>query len=96
MPDALAVAEYIVVLAWVALTSGESRKLIPFALGSACATAAYTLIDGIGVRIGGDALAFVGATADGVILSTGRFDLKRIASDVRNAARLGGRCVYRG
>lgn len=34
------------------------------------------------------------ATADGVILSTRRFDLKRIDSDVRNAARLGGRCVY--
>jgi drug/metabolite transporter (DMT)-like permease len=69
LPDAVAVSEYIGVIiigcgigvmAWGALTSGESRKLIPFALGSACATAAYTLIDGIGVRIGGDALGFVG------------------------------------
>ncbi len=32
------------------LTSGEDRKPLPFALGSACATATYTLIDGMGAR----------------------------------------------
>ncbi|MFN3936802.1 MAG: EamA family transporter [Gemmobacter sp.] len=38
---------------------GESRRLLPFALGSAAATASYTLIDGIGARISGDAVAYV-------------------------------------
>ena len=39
-------------------TDHESRRMIPFAAGSACATAGYTLVDGIGVRIEGDAAAF--------------------------------------
>lgn len=43
-----------------ALQAGESRRLIPFAIGSACATAAYTLVDGIGARISGDPVAYVG------------------------------------
>ena len=50
----------IVLMAWGALASGENRKLIPFALGAACATASYTVIDGMGARIGGDPLTFVG------------------------------------
>lgn len=41
-------------------TSGESRRLLPFALASAVATAGYSLIDGMGARIGGDPVAFVG------------------------------------
>jgi drug/metabolite transporter (DMT)-like permease len=41
-------------------TSGESRRMLPFALGSAMATAGYSLVDGIGARIAGDATAFVG------------------------------------
>lgn len=49
----------IALMAWGALASGESRKLIPFALGAACATAAYTLIDGIGARVGGDPFTYV-------------------------------------
>ena len=40
--------------------SGESRKLIPFAIGAATATAGYTLVDGIGARISGEPLAYVG------------------------------------
>ena len=69
LPDAVAATEYvgiiviglgIVCMAWGALASGESRKLIPFALGAACATAAYTLIDGVGARIGGDPITYVG------------------------------------
>lgn len=69
LPDSVAVMEYggvlmigcgIALMAWGALASGESRQLIPFALGSALATAAYTLIDGVGARIGGDALTYVG------------------------------------
>lgn len=69
LPDAVAVTEYvgiivigfgIVCMAWGALASGESRKLIPFAIGAACATASYTLIDGVGARIGGDPVTYVG------------------------------------
>ena len=41
-------------------TGGESRRLLPFALGSACATAGYSLVDGIGARVSGDAIAYVG------------------------------------
>lgn len=69
LPDSVAVMEYagvliigcgIALMAWGALASGESRRLIPFALGAAIATASYTLIDGVGARIGGDALTYVG------------------------------------
>ena len=50
----------------------EDRKLLPFALGSACATAAYTLIDGLGARVSGDAAAYVAwvFVADGLIFTT--------------------------
>ncbi|SHE84268.1 EamA-like transporter family protein [Loktanella atrilutea] len=40
--------------------SGESRRMLPFAAGSACATAAYTLTDGIGARVGGDPVGYTG------------------------------------
>ncbi len=40
-------------------TQAESRKLLPFALGSAAATATYTLIDGLGARVSGDAIGYV-------------------------------------
>jgi drug/metabolite transporter (DMT)-like permease len=39
--------------------SGEDRQLIPLALGSAAATAGYSLVDGLGARVMGDALAYV-------------------------------------
>ena len=39
--------------------SGESRRMLPFALGSACATAGYTLVDGLGARVMGDATGYV-------------------------------------
>lgn len=41
-------------------SSGESRKLLPFALGSAMATAGYSIVDGLGAREAGDAVAYVG------------------------------------
>jgi len=59
LADTVSVMEYagvavlglgIMLMAWGALASGESRRLIPFALGSACATAGYTVIDGLGAR----------------------------------------------
>ncbi|SOB94348.1 DMT family transporter [Rhodobacter maris] len=41
-------------------TDGESRRLLPYAFGSACATATYTLTDGLGARVAGDAAGYVG------------------------------------
>lgn len=41
-------------------SSGESRKMLPFAFGAAAATAGYTLVDGLGARVAGDPVAFVG------------------------------------
>lgn len=54
-------------------TQGESRRMLPYALGSAAATATYTLIDGLGARVSGDAIAYVGwiFVVDGVLFSTG-------------------------
>ena len=54
-------------------TDGESRHLIPFALGSATATATYTLLDGLGARLSGDAIAYVAwvFVADGLIFTVG-------------------------
>ena len=53
-------------------TDGESRRLLPFALGSACATASYTLLDGIGARIHGDGIAYVAwiYIFDGLVFAT--------------------------
>ena len=42
-----------------AVLSGESRKLLPFALLSAVSTAGYSIVDGIGARVAGDAFLFV-------------------------------------
>ena len=39
---------------------GESARLVPLALCSATATAGYTLVDGLGARLSGDPLAYVG------------------------------------
>ena len=41
-------------------SSGENRKLIPLALGSAMMTAGYSVVDGLGARVSGDTLAYVG------------------------------------
>lgn len=41
-------------------TDGESRKMLPFAAGSALATATYTLVDGMGGRVAGDVAGYVG------------------------------------
>ena len=42
-----------------AFASGESRRLVPLALASAAMTAGYSLIDGIGARVAGNAAMFV-------------------------------------
>lgn len=50
----------ILMMARGAFASGESRRLVPFAIGSSMATAAYSIVDGIGARLSGDPIAFVG------------------------------------
>jgi drug/metabolite transporter (DMT)-like permease len=41
-------------------TSGESRRMLPYALGAAAATAGYSITDGMGARTAGDAVQYVG------------------------------------
>lgn len=43
----------ILLMARGVFSSGESRKLLPFALGSAMATAGYSIVDGLGAREAG-------------------------------------------
>ncbi|MCC6305343.1 MAG: peptide ABC transporter permease [Rhodobacteraceae bacterium] len=49
----------ILAMAAGALRAGEARAMIPFALATAAMTAAYSLIDGTGARVAGDAALFV-------------------------------------
>jgi len=62
-------------------TDGESRRLLPFALGSAAATATYTLLDGLGARVSGDAITYVAwvFVADGLIFTLGSLLLRGTA-----------------
>jgi len=39
--------------------SGESRKMLPYALGAALATAGYSIVDGLGARLSGDVAMYV-------------------------------------
>jgi drug/metabolite transporter (DMT)-like permease len=87
LPDAVAAHEYlaiavlglgILLMARGVFTRGEDRRLLPFALGSACATATYTLIDGMGARVAGDAAAYVAwvFVADGSFFTLGMLALR--------------------
>lgn len=49
----------ILLMARGVFASGESRKLVPLALGSAMMTAGYSLVDGLGARASGDATMYV-------------------------------------
>lgn len=69
LPDILEASDYVGVLllgfgillmAQGVFTNGESRRLLPYAFGSALATACYTLTDGLGARAAGDPLQYVG------------------------------------
>lgn len=82
LSDVITPAEYagivvlgfgILLMAQGVFAQGENRRLIPYALGSATATAVYTLIDGTGARVAGDAVAYVAwvFVADGLFFSTG-------------------------
>jgi len=68
LADVISVREYsgifmlgagIVMMAHGVFSAGESRKLLPFAFASALATAGYSLVDGVGARISGEATVFV-------------------------------------
>lgn len=87
LADSLRAGEYlgiatlglgILLMARGVFTDGESRRLLPFALGSACATACYTLIDGMGARVSGDAVAYVGwiFVVDGALFAAGMVALR--------------------
>ena len=49
----------ILLMARGVFTNGESRRLLPFAVGSALATAGYSLVDGLGVRAWGHSAGYV-------------------------------------
>ena len=49
----------ILLMARGAFANGESRRLVPFALGSALMTAGYSIVDGLGARVAGDATLYV-------------------------------------
>jgi len=85
--DAITTAQYagigilaggIALMARGVFTQGESRRLLPFALGSAAATACYTMIDGLGARVSGDAATYVAwvFVLDGTIFTTGTLLLR--------------------
>jgi drug/metabolite transporter (DMT)-like permease len=63
----------ILLMAQGIFSHGEDRKMLPFALGSACATASYTLLDGHGARVAGDAIAYVAwvFVVDGIFFAAG-------------------------
>ncbi|MCI2400472.1 EamA family transporter [Aliiroseovarius subalbicans] len=49
----------ILLMAQGVFRNDESRRLLPYALGSACATAGYSLVDGMGARVSGDPVTYV-------------------------------------
>jgi drug/metabolite transporter (DMT)-like permease len=68
----------ILLMARGVFASGEDRRLLPFALGSAMATATYTLIDGMGARVSGSPAAYVAwvFVADGCFFTLGMLALR--------------------
>lgn len=89
LPDDLSLQDYAAIallgLGIFTMASGvfrhrEDRRLVPYALGSAAATALYTMIDGMGARVSGDAIAYVAwvFVADGIIFTGGMLALKGV------------------
>ena len=68
----------ILMLARGVWTSGESRRMLPYAFGSACATAGYTLTDGLGARVAGDPVTYLGRVmlVAGVVFAGVMFGLR--------------------
>jgi drug/metabolite transporter (DMT)-like permease len=90
LPDVITPVEFagiavlglgILLMAQGVFANGENRRLIPYALGSACATATYTLIDGQGARMSGDAVAYIAwvFVADGLFFAGGMLAWKGLA-----------------
>ena len=81
----------ILLMAGGVFSNGENRKMLPFALGSACATASYTMLDGTGARISGDAISYVAwvFVADGLLFTCGMLLLKGKAVLPREAKAWG-------
>ncbi|MCB2128685.1 MAG: EamA family transporter [Rhodobacteraceae bacterium] len=80
----------ILMLARGVFTSGESRRMLPYAFGSAAATAGYTLVDGLGARVAGNPTQFVAwlFVLDGIIFAAVMLGLRG------RAARPVGRRVW--
>jgi drug/metabolite transporter (DMT)-like permease len=87
LADAVTAQEYlgiavlaagILLMARGVFASGEDRRLLSFALGSALATASYTMIDGMGARVSGAPVAYVAwvFVADGCIFTLGMLALR--------------------
>ncbi len=76
----------ILLMARGVFASGENRRLLPFAIGSACATATYTLIDGMGARVSGSPAAYVAwvFVADGCFFTLGMVALRGLDVIPRN------------
>ncbi|WP_413873964.1 EamA family transporter [Albidovulum sp.] len=72
----------ILILACGAWAGGESRRMLPYAFGSAIATAGYTLVDGLGARVAGNAAQYVGwlFLVDGVIFAAAMLAFRGRAS----------------
>jgi drug/metabolite transporter (DMT)-like permease len=70
----------ILLMAQGVFANGENRRMLPFALGSACATATYTMLDGTGARVSGDAIAYVAwvFVADGLLFTSGMLAFKGV------------------
>ncbi|MFZ9200241.1 MAG: EamA family transporter [Paracoccaceae bacterium] len=90
LPDVITPVEFagiavlglgILLMAQGVFANGENRRLIPYALGSACATATYTLIDGQGARVAGDAVAYIAwvFVVDGLFFAGGMLAWKGAA-----------------
>ncbi len=67
LPDSVQAKEYmgialigvgVMMMAQGVFKSGETRSLIPLALGSAACTAGYSIVDGMGARVAGHATMF--------------------------------------
>ena len=67
LPDSVQTKEYlgigligagVMMMAQGVFASGETRALIPLALGSAACTAGYSMVDGMGARVAGNATMY--------------------------------------
>jgi len=100
LPDVITPVEFagiavlglgILLMAQGVFANGENRRLIPYALGSACATATYTLVDGQGARVAGDAVAYIAwvFVVDGLFFAGGMLAWKGAAVVPRQARAWG-------